>query len=53
MRNFICWNVYLNGKLIDSVYYQSTCDQEYVCTSLIDHDGYNPNIVVKRDRVRS
>ena len=42
------WNVYLNGKLIDSVPYTKNCDKEYVRESLISHDGYNPNIVVKK-----
>ena len=41
------WNVYLNGRLIDTVFYDKTCDTEYVRESLINHDGYNPNIIVK------
>jgi hypothetical protein len=42
------WNVYLNGKKIDTVFYTSDCDAEYVRKSLIDHDGYDPNITVRR-----
>lgn len=42
------WNVYLNGKLIDSVYYTKDCDAEYVRNSLINHDGYNSNIKIKK-----
>lgn len=42
------WNVYLHGKLIDTVYYSAGCDAEYVCKSLVNHDGYNPAIVVRR-----
>jgi hypothetical protein len=40
------WNVYLGSRLIDTVYYMTVCDAEYVKTSLIDHDGYNPAIRV-------
>ena len=43
----IGWDVYLNGKWIDCVYYRSDCDAEYVRETLIDHDGYNPAIVVR------
>ncbi|MFW6272831.1 MAG: hypothetical protein ACOC2U_03530 [bacterium] len=41
------WNIYLDGKLIDSVPYTEDCDKEYIQESLIKHDGYNQNIVVK------
>lgn len=46
------FNVRLDGKLIDTVFYQvgkrDTIAQavESVRRSLIDHDGYNPAIVV-------
>jgi len=43
----IGWNVYLNGKKIDTVYFTPGCDAEYVRKSLINHDGYNADIVVK------
>ena len=42
------WNVYLNGELIDTVFFDATCDESYVLRALIDHDGYDPNIKVKR-----
>ena len=42
----IFWNVYLNNRLIDSVPYTENCDADYVKTSLIEHDGYDPNIKV-------
>lgn len=42
------WDVYLNGKLIDSVPYDKDCDAEYVYNSLVNHDGYHPNIKVCR-----
>jgi hypothetical protein len=45
----VAWQVYLNGRLIDIVYYNQTCDAEYVRKSLIDHDGYNPSIRVCKE----
>jgi hypothetical protein len=42
------WNVYLNGKEIDSVPYDADCDKDYVLRSLIDHDGYDPSITIRR-----
>lgn len=41
------WNVYLNGHLIDSVWYTKGLDSEYVRTSLINRDGFDPSIIVK------
>lgn len=42
------WNVYLNGKLIDTVFYDSDCSAGYVRTGLINHDGYDAHITVRR-----
>jgi len=42
------WNVYLNGKLIDSVFYNTNCDADYVKNSLINHDGYDTRISVRK-----
>jgi hypothetical protein len=42
------WDVYLDGKLIDTVFYTRDCDADYVRRSLIDHDGYSPGIKVRR-----
>ena len=44
MRTF---NVYLGKKLIDIVFYDNTCNAEYVKSTLVNHDGYDCNIVVK------
>jgi hypothetical protein len=41
------WEVHLNGKHIDTVFYQLDCDKDYVRRSLIDHDHMDPNITVK------
>lgn len=46
----VAWDVYLNGRLIDTVFYDSNCDKEYVRTSLINHDGYDSNIIVRKSR---
>jgi len=40
------WEVYLNEEMIDKVFFDKSCDVEYVKSSLIDHDGYSSNIVV-------
>jgi hypothetical protein len=42
------WKVYVSGVQIDTVFYTQDCDSEYVRTSLIDHDGYPRNIVVRK-----
>lgn len=42
------WNVYLKGKKIDTVFYTIDCDADYVKSGLINHDGYNPNIKVRK-----
>ena len=44
------WNVYLNGKLIDTVFFDKDCDKDYVYKALVNHDGYNPSIVVTKSR---
>jgi hypothetical protein len=46
------FKVYLGRKEIDKVFYDAkykeTC--ESVKKSLVDHDGYNPNIKVVKER---
>ena len=44
------WDVYLNGKHIDTVFFTKDRDKDYVLKSLINHDGYNPGIIVKKVR---
>jgi hypothetical protein len=41
------WNIYYCGLWIDSVYYLQTCDEDYVRTSLINHDGYPTQITIE------
>lgn len=47
MKKTEWWNVYLNGKWIDSVSFVQGGTREEVKKSLVEHDGYNPNITVK------
>jgi hypothetical protein len=46
------FDVYLHGKCIDTVFYSASAkvDTDEVRRSLIDHDGYDPAIVVKARR---
>lgn len=48
MTAHVAWNVYLHGKRIDTVFYSPDCDADYVRRGLINHDGYDPAIVVRR-----
>jgi hypothetical protein len=43
------FNVYLNNKWIDTVFAQGY-DAEEMRRSLIDHDGYDPRIVVREEK---
>jgi hypothetical protein len=44
----IYWNVFLKGNLIDSVPFMDDMDEWHVKDSLINHDGYDPEIKVVR-----
>lgn len=50
IKRHTAYDVYLLDKLIDTVYYGANIkvDEDEVKQSLINHDGYNPNIEVKR-----
>ena len=37
----------LDGQLIDSVCFDYDIDEETVKSSLINYDGYDPNIIVR------
>jgi hypothetical protein len=41
------WDVIRNGKVIDTVFYDKTCDLWYVRHGLINHDGYPVDIIVR------
>ena len=42
------WKITLNGHMIDMVFYNDDIDKEEVKRSLIDHDGYDPRINIRR-----
>lgn len=42
------WDVFLGIKKLTTVSYNINCTAQYVRTSLIQHDGYDANIVVRR-----
>ena len=44
------WTVTLNCKTIDTVFFDADCDADYVYRALVNHDGYNPGIKVRRER---
>lgn len=44
------WDVYLNRKWIDTVFFDGDLDEDYVRRSLINHDGYHPSIVVRKSK---
>lgn len=46
------WRVMLNGKEIDTVFFDADIDAFTVKTSLINHDGYDYNIVVVKVRMK-
>ena len=47
----IAWDVFGPDEdgteiLIDTVFYDANCDSQYVKKGLVDHDGYDPSIIV-------
>lgn len=40
------WCVYLRGRLVTEVYYDSDCCADYVYRSLTQHDGYPVGIML-------
>jgi len=46
------WDVFLDGKKIDTVFYSGNDDADDVRRSLIDHDGYDSRITVRKMRAR-
>jgi len=47
------WDVYLNGKWIEKVFYDADMtDAEEIKKSLVNHDGFNPGIVVRKEKKR-
>lgn len=48
MSKQIGWDVLVGDRVIDVVFYESECDEEYVRRTLIDHDGYPAGIRVRQ-----
>ena len=51
MSRFDAWDVILNGKVIDTIF----CDKDaydawHMKHSLVNHDGYDPSIKVRKVR---
>jgi hypothetical protein len=46
------FNVYFKGRIIDTVFYSNNTKEttKDVKKSLVEHDGYHPNIVVRKAR---
>ncbi len=42
------WDVYEGMRWIDRVFYVAGMTAEEVKRSLVDHDGYNPRIMVRK-----
>jgi hypothetical protein len=43
---YIAWDVYLNGQLIDTVFFDVDLDRDYVMQALVGHDNYDSAIEV-------
>jgi len=46
----IGWNVYLYGRLIDTVFYDDDMSADVVYHSLVNHDGYDYHIEVRKSK---
>lgn len=40
------WNVLIDGKVFDTVFFRDDCDEDYVYITLVDHDGFPSEIEV-------
>jgi hypothetical protein len=40
------WEVLRGSQVIDTVFFDPDCDEDYVRRALIEHDGYPDDIVV-------
>ena len=47
MMKTIAWDVWLYGRVIDTVFYDCDMTEETVKTSLVNHDGYDSRICVR------
>ena len=42
------WSVWLNGRHIETVFFDADCTRDYVYRALTDHDGYHSLIKIRR-----
>ncbi len=49
---YTAYNVYLNGKKIETVFWSFQSYPDEVRRSLINHDGYDSGIIVKKEKKR-
>lgn len=46
------WNVYLKGRLIDTLFCGKSVTADEVYRGLVHHDGYESGIVVRKRRTK-
>jgi hypothetical protein len=46
------WIVRLNGKKIDSIPCDKDISKETILQGLVEHDGYDPNITISKERAK-
>jgi len=46
----IGWEVFLNGKYYDTVFFEADMDEDTVKKSLINHDNYDPRIRIYKEK---
>jgi len=46
------WNIFIGTSVIDTVFYDTDCNADYVYNSLVNHDGYPAEIVVLKCKSR-
>jgi hypothetical protein len=47
------WDVFLRGKKIDTVFYSGKNTAADIKRSLVDHDGYDPAITVRKSKMKA
>jgi hypothetical protein len=49
-KSYQAWDVILKGNVIDTVFYDPDCEKDYVLRGLIEHDGYDPEIKIRKGK---
>jgi hypothetical protein len=45
-QDMVAFDVFIEGKWIDRVYFEFGTEKEYARTTLIEHGGYDPRIAL-------